>query len=105
MDIRLWIWVFTAAIITAIYVILIKYYVKTKNHLLILLIILTLIISTYAYYRVFSSKDIGVGYTLIKALSIIMVTLSGIVLFHEHVDAKGYLALFLIIIGILLLAF
>ena len=103
MDLKLWLWIFLAAISTAIYVILIKYYIKNNSFLILLSIALILILSTYSYYVVFMSKNISSAYPIIKALAMITVVLAGIILFQEHLGVKGVFGIFLIIIGILLL--
>lgn len=104
MDAKLWLFILLAAVSTAIYVLLIKYYVKHKNLIIIILIILILVVCTWSYYKVFNSQNISIAYPVIKALAIIIVVFVGLILFQEHPDIKGFIGIFLIIIGILLLS-
>ena len=57
----------------------------------------------YAYYIILNNKNIIVVYTITKALSILIVVLSGYFLFNDKIDVKSMTAILLLLTSLYLL--
>jgi multidrug transporter EmrE-like cation transporter len=103
MDFNNIFWLIIAAITPAIPVSFMKYYIETKNIRWIIFYIMSYLLLIYAYYIILNNKNIIVIYTISKALSILVVILSGYFLFNDKLDAKSIMAILLLFASLYLL--
>ena len=90
------VWFIIGSISAIIPVLLIKEYIINKNVLYLILSMMCYLVLMKSYLEIFNTHaKVSTSYTFIQLLQIILVVLSGIVLFKEKIDIK-------IIIGIIL---
>jgi len=97
-------WIITAAILAALPVPFIKNYIATKNYIWIFLSVISYLILIMAYANLFSGQNIVAVYSLIKILSIIIVTVFGIVLFKNKLTVSLIVGILFGIVSIYLLS-
>jgi len=93
-----------ALLLTIVPIILVKFAAQDPEYGWILmvaaiLIDMALIIS---YYFIFKEMSLGIGYSVIKAVSIVVIVIVSMILFSEKLTWYGYIGIGLIILGILL---
>ena len=103
MDLFFLFWLIIAAITPAIPVSFMKYYIETKNIRWVIFSMLSYLLLIYAYYNILNNKNIIVVYTITKALSILIVVLSGYFLFNDKIDVKSMTAILLLLTSLYLL--
>jgi multidrug transporter EmrE-like cation transporter len=91
------IWYIIGSIAAIIPVILIKEYTVSKNNNLLLLCLLCYLILISSYVHIFNNKVMSSAYTLIQILQILIIVLSGIMLFKEKITSKTLFGIFLAI--------
>lgn len=96
-----WFWLILTAFTSALFVILIKWYtVYPKAYIWLFIFLIGGVIDAYCYYRVFRMEPSSVGYPIAKSLSIVIVVLVGVFLFHEKVNTVAIGGIIFIMIGI-----
>jgi uncharacterized membrane protein len=102
-NIILFFWIFLAAIAAAIPVSLIKMYTETKNELFIILSFLSYSTLIYIYTIILLNHNITTIYPLVKIVSILLVVISGLLVFNDSLNTKigtgllfGFLSLYLL---------
>lgn len=90
-------WFIIGSIAAIIPVILIKEYTVNKNNNLLLISLVCYLILLYSYIHIFNNKTISSAYTIIQLLQIIIIALSGMILFKEKITSKTIFGIFLAI--------
>lgn len=103
MDLYNLFWLIIAAITSAIPISFMKYYIETKNIRWIIFSIMSYLLLIYAYYIILNNKNIIVVYTISKALSILIVVITGYFLFNNKLDEKTITAILLLFVSLYLL--
>ena len=89
------IWFIIGSISAIIPVILIKEYIIHKNILLIILSLFCYLILITSYLHIFKVNKVSVSYTIVQIIQILMVVLSGILLFKEKINIKTIIGIVL----------
>lgn len=89
------IWFIIGSISAIIPVILIKEYIIHKNILLIIMSLFCYLILMASYLHIFKVNKVSVSYTIVQIIQILMVVLSGILLFKEKINIKTIFGIFL----------
>jgi drug/metabolite transporter (DMT)-like permease len=89
------IWFIIGSVSAIIPVLLIKEYTVNKNVLYIILSMLCYIVLIKSYLNIFNVNKVSSSYTFIQLLQILVVVISGILLFKEKVNIR-------IIVGVIL---
>ncbi len=94
-----------AAILSALLSILIATYVKkiNKSYIFFLAIVCAITL-LYMYTIIYKNNDMGRMYTIIKIISILIVTFISYKFFQEKISTKNILGIIFAIIAIILLA-
>jgi multidrug transporter EmrE-like cation transporter len=79
MDFRYWFWIVFAYIVSCLPIVLMKYYVESKNILFIVSSSLAYCVLMYAYTIILPSQDMTVMNFILVGLSILLLTLGGII--------------------------
>jgi multidrug transporter EmrE-like cation transporter len=79
MDLGYWFWVVFAYVVACIPVLLMKYYVESKNILFIVSSLIAYCVLMYAYTIVLPSQDMTIMNVILVGLSIMLLTLGGII--------------------------
>lgn len=70
-----------------------------------LLVILGLeLLLVYAYYNTFNYTSTGIGYSIVKAIAVILVIIGGILFFEEKLSVINIIGIIMIIIGIIIVS-
>src|SRR4051794_28162706 len=104
MEIVGWIWFILTAIVSAISILCIKYLNKSQQWIYLVAIIGLEILAIYAYYNAFNYAKTGITYGIIKAISIILVAIGGLILFKEHLRFINIIGFIIIIVGIIMVS-
>lgn len=91
------------AILSALGVILIKIYIKHKSKYLFLMASICSIIVLYLYSILLKKNDLGKIYTIIKISAILLVVMTGCMIFKEKITTKNKIGIALAIVAIVLL--
>jgi multidrug transporter EmrE-like cation transporter len=89
------IWFIIGSVSAIIPILLIKEYTVNKNVLYLILSMMCYLVLIKSYLNIFNTNQVSTSYTFIQLLQILLVLLSGIVLFKEKINLQ-------IIIGIIL---
>lgn len=98
------IWILIASITATIPIFCIKKYNKTRHYIWIILTMFLFFFLTIAYSKLFFNKNIIIIYTIIKVVSILIVTIIGYLLFDYELNMKSYIGILLAILSIFLLS-
>lgn len=79
MDLRYWFWVVFAYVVACLPVLLMKYYVESKNVLFIVCSLLAYCVLMYAYTIILPSQDMTIMNVILVGLSILLLTIGGII--------------------------
>jgi multidrug transporter EmrE-like cation transporter len=94
-----WLITILVGIIAAINIVVIKQYTVKKGAWLVV-VILTTILTTFCYIKLFEKVNVSVGYAVAKAITIILVVLAGVILFRDESSWTTWVGLLILIIGI-----
>ena len=92
------------SIVSPLPILFISKYVETNQSYWIILTLLAYLISGYIYYRIALDRHIAIAYSIIKVLSIIFVTLIGIILLGHQITPKLCIGIIVGIICVYLLS-
>jgi drug/metabolite transporter (DMT)-like permease len=73
----------------------IKYYIKTKNYLYILLAICSYVLLCISYVQLFTDNPISNNYVALQLLQILLVLFGGFILYNEQLTKEQYLGVLL----------
>jgi multidrug transporter EmrE-like cation transporter len=97
-------WFFVAAIAAAIPIPFIKFYTETHNKFWIILSVISYVTLVYAYSIILSHKNIAIVYPVLKVLSVLIVIITGLLVFNNKLDFTTMVGIFLGISSIYLLS-
>jgi multidrug transporter EmrE-like cation transporter len=97
-------WLLIAAIAAAVPVFFIKYYLKKKDNIWIILSILFYVFLLYCYTILLKDDGISTTYALLKIFSIIIVVVGNRFLFDIEITTRSYIGIVFGIISIYLLS-
>jgi len=104
MNLSSWLWIILAALASAAGILYIKYLTTDQQWIYLLLILAFEFTLLFAYYQIFVSNPVGVSYTIIKVLAILLVLIGSYFFFKERYKVINIVGVAVIIIGIILLA-
>jgi len=98
------IWLLVVAITSASVILCIKYLNLSQKWIFLGIIIILELFTLYSYYISFNYINTGIGYSVIKSISIILVIIGSYILFHEHLTVINFVGIIVIIFGIILVS-
>lgn len=98
-----WIWFLLACVVICLPVACIKKYVKTSNSCYMIYAILLYALLAFLYMNLLENNDVTFVYALLNTVSILTVSLIGVLYFEEKIDKYKILGILLSIISIFLL--
>jgi len=102
-NIQIAFWFSIAAFFSALTILLIKYYVKTSNNFVLLVVLLSEFLLIYSYIQLLQTGDMAIQFALVKIISIFFVLLPGIFFFDTKLTKNKILGLIIGVIAIYLL--
>ena len=96
-------WLFMSAFFSALTIISIKYHFIYPGHYILLVTILSEIGLIYSYIQLLQTKNILVGFSLVKILSILIVLFFSVWLFHVKLTNRQIFGMLLALISLYLL--
>ena len=94
---------YISALVSILFVLGIKYYLKNNNVLFLCGVILVEVITIYIYIQLLAQHNSGVLYCISKIITIIMVLILSILLFEEKMTLKQWLGVTLACIALVLI--
>jgi len=89
-----------ASVIALLPLYFIKKYIQTNKKYNIMVTILLYCILTYLYIRIFSQQEISSYYVILQILQILIVVVTGLLLFNETINKKKIIGIIFGIIAI-----
>lgn len=89
-----------ASVIALLPLYFIKKYIQTNKKYNIMVTILLYCILTYLYIRIFSQQEISSYYVILQILQILIVVITGLLLFNETINKKKIIGIIFGIIAI-----
>ena len=90
-------------LVSLLFVIAIKYYIKTDNLLFLYGVLAIDILSIYVYFKLLSEPNSCILYCISKIITIILVLLLSIMLFEENISTKQWIGISLSCIALVLI--
>ena len=87
------IFVSLSVLMSILFVIAIKYYIKSENLLFLFSVLLVDIFSIYIYFQLLTEPNSSILYCISKIVTIILVLLLSIVLFDEELSTKQWIGI------------
>lgn len=97
-------WYILGALLSALPIPCIKKYLNGDGIIWIVLAIIMNVLLIYIYYLLFEKYTIGVAYSIIKILSIVLVVLIGIFVYYERINVRIVFGLIFGMVALYLLA-
>jgi multidrug transporter EmrE-like cation transporter len=102
-EINKYVWYLIAASAAAVPIPLIKTYLNDNNNIWIISAIVSYLILVWAYVIVLQDNKISTIYPILKVLSVILVVISGKLIYDEQIQLREYIGILFGIIAIYLL--
>jgi len=99
-----YIWIVLVIFTSSAFVLVIKYLTLSQQWIYLAAIIAFELLTLVCYYNIFSAINVSTGYGIAKGVSIILVAVAGVVIFHEHLTALNIVGIAVIAVGVTLLA-
>ncbi len=97
------VFLFLSVLVTIVFVLGIKYYLKYNNFLCLIGIILVQLIAIYIYMELFKNNNSGVLYGISRILAILSVLMLSIVLFDEQITLKQWIGFAIACVALILI--
>ena len=91
-------------ILNILYTLTIKYYISTQHRRCILYVIILEIITLFYYIKILENTEFGITYSILKCLSILIMTILSVTIFNECMTPKIMAGISCLIIAIILLS-
>lgn len=104
MNTNIIIWFLIAIIASVSPVPFTKSYIKDKHIKWVFASMISFLVLTYAYIKIFSQENISIAYPLVKISAILIVAIIGFFLFNEKINLYSSLGIFFGILSIYLLS-
>ena len=97
--------VFLSVLLTLLFVISVKYYLKYNNPLFLGGILLLQIIGIYIYIELFRNRNSGILYGISRIIAIILVLILSMLLFEEQITLKQWIGIIIACAGLVLITY
>ena len=97
------IFVSLSILMSILFVISIKYYIKSENLLFLYIVLLIDIFSIYIYFQILSEPNSSILYCISKIITIILVLLLSIILFDEELSINQWIGIALACFSLVLI--
>lgn len=87
------VFLFLSVLVTILFVLGIKYYLKSNNFLYLVGILLVQIVAIYIYMELFKNNNSGILYGISRIIAILSVLIISIFLFDEQITLKQWLGI------------
>jgi multidrug transporter EmrE-like cation transporter len=97
------VFLFLSVLVTILFVLGIKYYLKYTNFFCFVGIVLVQILAIYIYMELFKSNNSGILYAISRIIAILTILILSIVLFDEHITLKQWIGVALACAALILI--